>query len=162
MRKAETDLADATRQLLKVLGKNTCHLSPEGGAACIGVVSALADFAAQEQDRKDFRSRLTDEKLDAILQEEYRRVGSTIDWALHLKHEARVIDAAMGGMRRVADYADHLRGMIVKLMANADPMAIIYQVREAEQEGWDGPKVKAVGEAVAEMEAEAKAGPADG
>jgi hypothetical protein len=164
----ETDLAEAARKLLADLSAN--HRPGGGGATKHerALQAALDVFRAQQRLRIDFSaSRLPDEKLKEIFGEELFRCGFGAPYIDFLFNHRAVSDhtpantarAGLAAMRRIADYADHLRGLIVQLAANADLEALIYTVRDQELQGWDGPKVKAAGEAIAGMLAEANVGP---
>lgn len=112
---------------------------------------ALDDYDAQEILKIDLRSRVTDVQLADIWKEEFAGVTKE---APEESLAERIDQATMQAMRRIANYADHLRGLILLLGANSDLTDLLYKVREDEGQGWEGPKVKAAGEAIAGMLAE--------
>lgn len=106
-------------------------------------------------------TRLTDEKLASVYSEELHGcLAESFKPVAEMPELAE--QAALQALRRIARYADHLRGLMKKLADSADLEALVYHVRDSEQQGWEGPRVAAVGEAVASIKDELKAGPDDG
>ena len=116
---------------------------------------ALDDFDAQQVLTIQIRSRLSDERLREIMEEEVdeaeRKVGRFEDGF------GGIVDAGVKAMRRIADYADHLCKLMVGLEKNCDLTALVYEAREQEGLGWEGPKVKLVGQIISGIIAEAQA-----
>ncbi len=68
----------------------------------------------------------------------------------------RVDEHYMHELRELRATVDRLRGLLLAIATNKhhDLSDAIYSVREREGEGWDGPAVKAWGEAVDGIKAE--------
>lgn len=142
-----TNLANAARRLCDArAGEGFDTLEHE-------LAKALDDYDAQELLKIDVRNRLSDRQLAEIFTEEYVKVVAQEPSA---EAQEFVDQAVLQAMRRIADYAEYLLRMICLLQANADLEGLLYKVRDQEQLGWEGPKVKAAGEAIAAMLAEAK------
>lgn len=146
-----TELANAARRLLHSSAVQAC-------ASCdvesTSLQKALDRFDARELEWQSFASRVDETKLICMWHE---AVGATAsNDGPHYDQSAMVFG------QRLADYIDHLRKLMKLLNDNADLAGLIYQVRDNELKGWDGPRVQATGEAIAGIQAELKAAPNDG
>lgn len=117
---------------------------------------ALDDYDQQEILKVRVRNRLTAAFMRTILAEEMEKshlFASHVVAAVRLGDEdgywpiRTTVAAYMGAATRVANYAEHLVKMMVMLCDNFDIGDAIYKVRESEGLGWEGPKVKAYGQA---------------
>ena len=157
LRKAATTVANAARRALADTAVSAIHAVALQDAVDGFDAALMADLDAPAPERF---TRLPDEKLVAILMEEVQKVMDEIDG--RGADAPMMVIAGVRAMKRIALYCDHLRGVMKMLADNVDLESLVYKARDQEQLGWDGPKVKAVGLAVAEVLAEVKADKTDG
>lgn len=139
-----TNLANAARRLL------ADHQDDGFDTVEHELEVALDEFDAQEILKIDIRSRVSDRQLAEYFTEEAVKIGKEIGaTAVQVSDVAE--QAALQAMRRIANYADEMHRLIILLAQNVSLEDLVYKVRDTEGLGWDGPKVKGAGEAIAGM-----------